>query len=120
MKIKSISNVNETGIEVNGSYQPGLTSNRIYNVLGMDHDSYRILADDGEPYMYPKELFEVIDDNIPSNWVRREFEDGEYYLDPPELSELYFYEDYFDGVPSVVERFRMYLKSNNFLNKDCN
>ena len=44
--------------------------------------------------------------------MRTDYEDGEYYIDPPELSAQYFYEDYFDHDPAAVEAYDKYLKEN--------
>jgi hypothetical protein len=86
-----------------------IKANRIYEVIGISCDHYRVINDIGEPVLYPNYLFEVIDDSLPKSWVKSEFTDGEYYIDPPELCGQGFYEDYFDGVPeakAIFEKFK--------------
>lgn len=89
-----------------------LSKESIYPVIGISDDSYRIINDQDEPVLYPKEYFEVVDELIPPHWVRTDFEDGEYYIDPPEFSGVGFFEDYFDGIQSVVKKYHRYLKLN--------
>jgi hypothetical protein len=52
-------------------------------VIGLDHESFRVLNDNEEPILYPKELFEVIDPDIPTNWIWERYSDEEYYVNPP-------------------------------------
>lgn len=68
---------------------------REYFVLGVGEEYYRVVADDGEPILFPKTLFEVLDTLLPSDWRFDEFEDGEYRLGPKRTAEPGFYEDYF-------------------------
>jgi hypothetical protein len=39
------------------SHYPDLTSDQPYLVLGIEADDFRILNDQGRPYLYPRELF---------------------------------------------------------------
>jgi len=118
MKVKSIDNVNEAGMKLDGSCQPNLSSNKIYFVVGLDDQNYRLIDDINEPILYRKELFEVIDESIPSNWVRVDYDDGEYYIDPPELSVTGFYEDYFDGNAVAIKKFNRYMKLNGLISNN--
>ena len=54
-----------------------------------------MINDVGEPILYPKELFDVIDRLIPPNWQFREFAEGEYFLDPVATGRPGFYEEFF-------------------------
>lgn len=65
-----------------------------------------------EPVLYEKKIFEPVDNKIPDHWIREEFEDGEYYIDPPEFSDAGFFEDYFDGRKSAINVYERYLKLN--------
>ena len=96
----------------NGQEYPFLTPHKDYQVIGISFDSYRIIDDLDEPVLYPKDLFSIIDDNIPKHWIRDDGEDGDYYIDPPEFSEPGFYEDLFDGKQYAVKRYKRYLKLN--------
>ncbi len=110
MKIKTHFNVNE--LPDTESCNPGLTPNHNYIVIGIDYENYRIVNDDFEPILYPKNIFDVIEPNYPDYWVKTEFDDGEYYIDPPEFSGIGFFEDYFDGVSKVILIYNKYLKIN--------
>lgn len=38
-----------------------LTHNKIYDVISIEKDWYRIIDDSGEDYLYPPELFEIVE-----------------------------------------------------------
>lgn len=84
-----------------------LTIGKLYFVIGLEGNYYRIVDDMGEPLLFHQDLFDVIEPNIPNDWITKN-EDGETFITPPELSEQYFYEDYFDGVKDVVEIFEKF------------
>jgi hypothetical protein len=44
---------------------PDLTAGLSYVVIGIDADDYRILSDQGRPYLYPSRLFQIIDSSKP-------------------------------------------------------
>ena len=90
----------------------------IYTVIGIDNENFRIVNEIGEPVLYPKELFDVVDPVVPKTWVIKEFEDGDYYIDPPELSEAGFYEDYFDKKAGAVQIFQKFLSENKVTDQD--
>lgn len=73
-----------------------LSENQSYFVIGIEADDYRILNDSGKPYLYPPQLFEVIDSRQPSNWVTEFGDDGEQYSYPVPLNEVGFFEDFFE------------------------
>ncbi|HYU32555.1 MAG TPA: hypothetical protein VEW48_10370 [Thermoanaerobaculia bacterium] len=87
------------------SRYPDLTSDQPYLVLGIEADDFRILNDQGRPYLYPRELFTVVDAREPADWVNERGEDNERYAYPPPLSSTGFFEDYFDGKPEAVATF---------------
>lgn len=91
---------------------PEITSGIIYSVLGIDDLYYRVVNDNKEPILYEKDLFDVIDACVPEDWVRRDYSDGEFYLHPPEFSEVGFFEDFFDGKKSAALIYRNYLIKN--------
>jgi hypothetical protein len=72
-----------------------LTELRDYFVLGVDEVSLRVVSDDGEPALYPKHLFNVLDHSLPPDWRFDDFEDGAYRVVPKLVSRRGFYEDYF-------------------------
>ena len=79
----------------NSSY-PDLSENQPYFVIGIEADDYRILNDAGKPYLYPPELFDIMDSQYPSDWVTEFGEDGEQYSYPAPLNEAGFFEDFFE------------------------
>lgn len=85
---------------------PGITPGAEYLVVGLDAESFRVPNDRGEPLLYPREMFVVVDAQVPPDWVRTDAEDGAYYVDPPECAQPGFYEDYFDGLPTAIETFQ--------------
>jgi hypothetical protein len=84
---------------------PDLTPGQPYVVLGIEADDLRILNDQGRPYLYPHEIFNVVDAREPEDWVTENGEDNERYAYPPPLNSTGFFEDYFDGKPEAVATF---------------
>ena len=80
---------------MNPSY-PDLSEDQPYFVIGIEANDYRILNDAGKPYLYPPELFDVVDTGEPNDWVTEIGEDGERYSYPEPLNRVGFFEDYFD------------------------
>lgn len=73
----------------------GIVHLKGYFVIEISEKYYRVINDLGEPVLYPKSLFEVIDRSIPSNWCFVDYPDGEYHLAPAPTNIPGFYEDYF-------------------------
>ena len=71
---------------------PDLTPDQPYFVIGIEADDYRILNDSGRPYLYPADLFELVDPREPSVWITVYGDDGERYAYPPLLNEAGFFE----------------------------
>ncbi len=84
---------------------PDLTPEQPYVVLGIEADDFRILNDRGRPYLYPRELFNVVDLREPDDWVSERGEDDERYAYPPSLNGSGFFEDFFDGKAEAVTTF---------------
>jgi hypothetical protein len=76
-----------------------LTPGTQHFVLGLDWLSYRVVDDDGEPALYLKFLFDVIDAAIPPGWAFHEYDEGEYYFAPIVTSRPGFYEHFFGSNP---------------------
>ena len=87
------------------SHYPDLAPDQPYLVLGIEADDFRILNDQGRPYLYPRELFTIVDAREPDDWVSVLGEDLERYAYPPPLNMSGFFEDYFDGKPEAVATF---------------
>ena len=84
---------------------PDLTPHQTYAVIGIEADDFRILNDRGKPYLYPKELFTVVDPREPEDWVTEVGDDGERCASPPPLNTTGFFEDFFDGQHDAVAVF---------------
>lgn len=96
--------------DVTETQYPDLTVGRVYPVIGIEADDYRILNDEGQPYLYAHELFTVVDAQEPADWETDYGEEGERYAYPPELNEPGFFEDYFDGKTEAIVAFHRYLQ----------
>lgn len=88
----------------NPSY-PDLSEDQPYFVIGIEADDYRILNDAGKPYLYPPEIFEVLDSRQPPDWVTEFGDEGEQYSYPPPLNEAGFFEDFFEHKPEQMSIF---------------
>lgn len=105
MKIKPIKTKTSDGITLS------LTIGKVYEVLGIEADDFRILNDpDSKPYgndpvLFAPECFEVTDPSEPSFWTCSIGADGERYCYPPEWSSPGFFEDYHDGIEEVRKQF---------------
>ena len=86
-------------------HYPDLTLGQRYAVIGIEADDFRLLNDRGTPYLYPHQLFEVVDPHEPADWVTEVGEDGERYAYPPPLNTCGFFEDFFETKPEAVATF---------------
>ncbi len=87
----------------------GISLGKVYTVIGIEADKYRILNDENDPTLYPPELFEIIDKNEPVNWITEYGEDGERYSYPPELNDVGFFEDYHNRDDRAINIFWNYI-----------
>ena len=78
-----------------GRLHQGVTPLEEYYVIEVNHVEFRIIDDEGEPILYPKALFEVVDPTLPPGWQFCEYPEGEYYLGPVHTGRAGFYEDFF-------------------------
>lgn len=74
-------------------------------VIGIEADTFRILNDEGRPYLYPARLFEVVNPREPADWATEFGEDGERYAYPPPLNSNGFFEDFFEADKEAVATF---------------
>lgn len=87
------------------SRYPGLRLGQSYVVLGIEANDLRILNDRGGAYIYPREIFAVVDAREPDDWVNEFGEGNERYAYPPPLNSVGPFDDYFDGKPEAVATF---------------
>lgn len=78
-----------------GRLHQGVTPLEEYFVVEINQYQLRLINDEGEPILYPKDLFEVLDPTLPSGWQFSEYADGWYNLGPVRTSNAGFYEDLF-------------------------
>ena len=87
-----------------------LTIGKVYVVIGIEADSYRIVCNDGEPYLYEPEQFLLVEPQMPDFWCKEKGDDGELYAYPEPWFKCFFFEDYFDNVQGKKEIFLEVLK----------
>lgn len=87
------------------SRYPDLTAGQTYVVIGIEADDFRLLNDRGRPFLYPADLFDVIDGREPADWVTEYGDDGERYSYPRLLNSPGFFEDFFDADERAVATF---------------
>lgn len=99
----------------NSGHIKNLSPGIAYAVIAIDDIYYRVVNDNEEPVLYKKYLFDIIDSHVPEHWIKREYSDGEFYLNPPEFSQVGFFEDYFNGNQDAVNEYNSYLIVNNLV-----
>jgi hypothetical protein len=100
MKVKLINTNIEDGVIIQS-----LTIGNEYEVIGIEADYYRIIDDKNEPILFDPSCFEIVDDTEPSFWISENGKDGERYCYPETWSSAGFFEDFFDDIPGVQEKF---------------
>jgi hypothetical protein len=78
-----------------GRLHTGISPLEEYFAIEVNHEEFRIIDDLGEPILYPKELFEVVDPSLPPGWQFLERPHGEYHLGPTKTLVRGLYEDFF-------------------------
>lgn len=89
---------------------PYLTYGKVYLVIGIEADSYRIVDESNEPVLHYPSYFEVVDKKEPEEWITEYGEDGERYSYPPILNDMDFFGDWHDGDQETRRIFSDYLK----------
>jgi len=88
-----------------------LTIGRVYEVLGLEADCYRVLSDEdhqpygNDPVLFEPECFDIVDPEEPDFWQCDQGEEGERYCYPPEWARVGFFEDFHDRIPEVRKEF---------------
>jgi hypothetical protein len=73
-----------------------LTPGNVYRVLGINDDELRIVNDLGEPILFSRLAFDVVDASTPSDWISERDEDNVLHSQPSELAAPFFYERWHD------------------------
>ncbi len=97
---------------------PSLTPDKDYHVIGLSERYVRLLDDNGEPILFPRPLFAVVEDSIPEDWIWDHYDVDAYRADPPGLNVPGFYERYFDHKQEAIDEFQAYLRSVGLAKKD--
>ena len=92
-------------LKTNSPDFPDLSEEQVYFVIGIEADDFRILNDAGKPYLYPPELFSIINSTEPEDWITDFGDDGERYSYPIQLNNPGFFEDVFDRKPEQTSVF---------------
>ena len=71
-----------------------LTLSQLYVAIGIEADDLRILSDAGRAFLYPAELFMMVEPQERSDWVTEFGEDNERYSYPPTLNKPGFFEEF--------------------------
>lgn len=82
-----------------------LTFGELYYVIGIEADDLRILNNVGRPFLYPSDLFALVDARESADWVTEFGEGGERYSYTPPLNRPGFFEDFFDQKAKAVATF---------------
>lgn len=81
-----------------GRTLPSVGRGKIYVVVSITSDDFQLVDENGEPIFVPQHRFEVIDESIPSDWVKLEDATSDWYRrGPPECSKPGFFERWHDG-----------------------
>lgn len=92
-------------LKQNAPHPADLSASQLYFVIGIEADDYRLLNDAGEPFLYAPDLFEIVDDAEPDDWINEIGADGERYAYPDLLNKPGFFEDYFEHKPEQAAIF---------------
>lgn len=103
---KSLLSTDDPGCPI---WYPDLMVGQEYVVLAIEYDHYRLVGDEGRPYIYPSELFELVDETTPDDWVR-ELDDTGVCFGPRELLQPGLFEDYFNKEPRAVQIVEKHLR----------
>jgi hypothetical protein len=95
-----------------GRTHPSISLDRLYVVASESTECFRVVDEDGEPILVPRFLFDIVDDWIPNDWIRREDRDEDWYsCGPPECEIRGFFERWHDGDAGAREVFgKVYLR----------
>jgi hypothetical protein len=90
-----------------GEYQgPDMTTGKVYVVIAIEADSYRIINDTKMPYLYNPNQFELVESERPGFWVTEYGEEQEEYSYPSLWNTPGFFEDFHNGCKGVINQFR--------------
>ena len=110
MKIKKKKNIKLTAFDTVNH----LSEDMVYDVLSIEDNYYRLFDNLGEPVLFPAYAFDIIDNTIDLDWILiRDNDKNIEYYGPSELSDRYFFEDYFNGDKIYLEKLLTYILNKN-------
>ena len=80
-----------------------ISNNKVYRVISIEYDCYRVFNDIGEPALVPNYIFDIVDNSLECDWVIIMDNQDIQHLGPKEFSSNYFFEDFFDGDKSAIK-----------------
>ena len=92
-------------LKKNSARYRDLTFGQPYVVIGIEADELRLLNDAGRPFLYPPDLFSLVDHREPVDWVHELGDDGGRCSYPVPLNKSGFFEDFFDEKAKAVGTF---------------
>lgn len=116
MHVRCTSRCHEARDEDGSTYTitSDLTPGKLYRVISIEYGDYRLLGDEGDPYLYPAVCFAPVD-QPPVTWVQETVTDGMVWQGPAELRKhRCLFDRYFDRQPDAVEIVESWLKANGF------
>jgi hypothetical protein len=89
---------------------PELTARNVYRVIAIEADRLRIMNDAGEPGLFERRAFIVIDGRLPVTWLVERDDAGRLHASPPELhAPGDFFAAYRDGDADARTRLQRHL-----------
>ena len=82
-----------------------LNLGKIYLIIGMSDDDYRVVDEILSPCLHPRECFVPSDLEPPANWSTTHYTDGSYHSYDPASGGKKLIMDMFDGVPEAVREY---------------
>lgn len=84
-----------------------------YEVITIEYGDYRVIPDRVGPYLYPKEMFDIVDPERPQNWIATyDIQNGKIleHAGPSELLEKGFFDRYFQNDHAAILTFNKYIE----------
>lgn len=87
-----------------------VTIGKKYVVLALEGNDYRLVGDEGRPYLYPREAFKVIDKSGDDEWTMFRDSDDIAYCGPSVLILGTVFDDYFEQLASAIAIVEPYVR----------
>ena len=94
-----------------------LSQGKIYPVVEVSDDSYRVIDDRDAPALFPRSYFLEQFIEPPIDWIKEDFDDREYVATPKELNIPGLIEDYFDYKPEAIAIIKSFIEEISHLER---